>query len=261
MRTADAATGSTSGPITGLTTKVPSAWPKAATSPRPTPTASRPRVASRLDSLPARLPKAMAHITPLSTSAQPSMATAPIRSPKKSAASTADIIEWVANKMPERRGPSRFMQANSTVSPMKMPIKPDSTSTPTSARFRLSQVPAKVAQPPSITVANTMRQRVKAKAPILRATGAENSAASAQQAAAKTARDSGGKGKGDTAGGKMGRQRCKLSRTMLRSCSNSARMPIQTPQPRHPGARTSDCRAQRWPLRALPVARAATTTF
>ena len=199
MRMAEAATGSTSGPITGFTTKVPSAWPKAATKPKATPTAKRPRVASQLDSLPARLPKAMALITPLTTKAQPSMAMPLIRSPKNKAASTADIIECVAIKMPERRGPRRFIQANNTVSPMKMPIKPDNTSTPTKLALSVPQLPISVAAPPSMALANTMRQRVKAKAPILRETGAENSAASAQQAAARTARNSGGKGRWDTA--------------------------------------------------------------
>lgn len=83
------------------------------------------------------------------------------------------------------------MQANSAVSPMKMPIRPDSASRPKAAVSRLRQPPPASASAQSSAAANSMRQRLKAKAPRRCDAGAENSAATAQQVAAASASASG----------------------------------------------------------------------
>ena len=93
---------------------------------------------------------------------------------------------------PRRRGPSRFMQTNRAVSPIKMPINPDSTNSATPSLGRLRQPPVASAAPHSTTLANAMRHRVKANAPMRAEADAENKLAAAQQAAASKAISSAG---------------------------------------------------------------------
>jgi len=83
------------------------------------------------------------------------------------------------------------MQANSAVSPMKMPMTPDSASRPKAEASRLRQPPLASAMAHSSRAAKNMRQRLNAMAPRRCAAGAENNAAMAQQAAATSASASG----------------------------------------------------------------------
>jgi 3-hydroxy-3-methylglutaryl CoA synthase len=76
----------------------------------------------------------VATITPDTSKLPPTKVQPHKVSPKNNQANKVEKIACVANSTPLRRGPSRFMQANSAVSPMKMPIKPDRAS-----RARLRQ--------------------------------------------------------------------------------------------------------------------------
>ena len=87
-------------------------------------------------SLPRR-PQAIATITPDTNKLAPTSVQPHKVSPKNNHAKSTENKAWDANKTPLRRGPKRFMQANKAVSPMKIPIKPDSASHATLAPSRL----------------------------------------------------------------------------------------------------------------------------
>ena len=191
MRTAEALTASMPVAISGLSISVATDWHRAATRPSPTPISKRPRVCSQPCDSSSRLPQSTAIITPPTSSALPTSAQPWISSPRNNQASSAENIAWVANSTPERRGPRRFMQANSAVSPMKMPTTPERPSRPTAAASRSRQPPPAKASAQRIALANSMRQRLKANAPRRCAGGAEKRLDTAQLAAATTASASG----------------------------------------------------------------------
>ena len=79
----------------------------------------------------------VATITPDTSKLPPTKVQPHKVSPKNNHASKVEKMACVAKSTPLRRGPSRFMQANSAVSPMKMPIKPDKASKATLEASRL----------------------------------------------------------------------------------------------------------------------------
>ncbi|MCY1244473.1 hypothetical protein D9M72_575480 [compost metagenome] len=127
-RSMEATKGSMPAAMTGRTMIEPIAWPVAAPRPSRTPIQSGPLTFSHSCICARRLPKRMARNTPVAVSAMPPTAVGDSASPSTSQPSKAAIGALRAKRMPERRGPSRLSAAKSSVSPMKMPIKPDKSS-------------------------------------------------------------------------------------------------------------------------------------
>ena len=175
----------------GLIISVATAWQSAASTPSNTPDIRVPRVSSQAWRSSVRRPRAIATITPETSKVLPTSVQPHSVSPRKNQASTAEKSACVANSTPERRGPSRFMQANRAVSPMKMPIRPETTRRPTAGPSRLRHWPVKAASAHKSVSAKKRRQRVKANAPMLLDALAEKRLPTAQQRAASAARISG----------------------------------------------------------------------
>ena len=123
-RIAEATMGSMPSAMAGLAIKVPSAWHSAATSPSAIPMRGWPRVVSQAWSSVLRWPNAMAIMTPEMVRPVPIMVWVAMRSPKTTKPRSALNTALVANRMPARRGPRRFIAENRAVSPTNMPIKP-----------------------------------------------------------------------------------------------------------------------------------------
>ena len=133
----------------------------------------------------------MATITPETSKALPASVQPHSVSPRKNQASSTEKSACVAKITPERRGPSRFMHAKSAVSPIKMPIRPETTRRPTAGPSRLRHCPVKAASAHKSVSAKNSRQRVKANAPMRLEALAEKMLPTAQQRAASAARISG----------------------------------------------------------------------
>ena len=170
--------------------KVATDWHTAANKPNTTPVHKEPWVFSQTWVSLSRRPQTMATITPETSKLPPTKVQPQRVSPKNNQASKVENKACEANSTPLRRGPSRFMQANKAVSPMKIPIKPDKASKPTLAPSRVRHCPVKAVKAHSKVRAKNKRQRVKANAPMRLDAAAENKLPTAHDKAASAAKSS-----------------------------------------------------------------------